>query len=70
VDHSAVAGGAAEQSAQESTVLVTRAGAVAVAVLLQQFLHAVKQGSVDDRLLLAFVDLVLVADLAELRDVG
>ncbi len=67
--HRAAAGRAAHQALEQRAVLVTNVFAAAVAVAAQHGLHAPEQVLADDRVVLALVDLVVVADLPEVDDI-
>jgi hypothetical protein len=67
--HRRAAGGAPQQPLQQRTVAVSDLAAAAAPVPLQHRLHPFKHGSLDDRLVLAVEDLVLVPDLPGVQGV-
>src|SRR5262249_23918348 len=68
--HGAAAGGAMQQALEQGAGLVADGDAAAAAVTAQQRLDALPGGHVDYGRVLALVDLVLVAHLAGVGDVG
>src|SRR5262245_43641832 len=68
--HAAVARYAAHQPFEERAELVADRGAARTAVALQKGLHPLPDAGVDDGGVLPVMDLVLVANLADVGDVG
>ena len=68
--HGVSTGWAMKQALQQRIVAIDQAIAVATPMLFQLCLHFVEYALIDDRLVLAIVDLVLVPDLAGVNDVG
>ena len=67
--HGAVAGNTPDDPLEQAE-LVPHRRAAGLAVALQKRLNALEVGGIDDAGVLAVVDLVLVADLVDVRDVG